>query len=69
MAASLMDVSGRAGKLRELVSELKDWRPVRESNPCRRREREGNHCNSKELRDMETTLPPLENSRERLLDV
>jgi hypothetical protein len=20
------------------------WRPVRESNPCRRREREGNHC-------------------------
>jgi hypothetical protein len=25
------------------------WRPVRESNPCRRREREATCCNSTEL--------------------
>jgi len=27
-------------------SSLLFWRPVRESNPCRRREREGTYCNS-----------------------
>jgi enterochelin esterase-like enzyme len=44
------------------------WRPLRESNPCRRREREGTYCNSRELRGMDSTLPQLEDSRERLLD-
>jgi len=33
------------------------WRPVRESNPCRRREREGNHWNSRKLCGMDSTLP------------
>jgi hypothetical protein len=45
------------------------WRPVRESNPCRRREREATYGNSKELSGMDSTLPHLEDSRERLLDV
>jgi hypothetical protein len=44
------------------------WRPVRESNPCRRRERDANHCNSMELRGMDSTLPHLKDSRERILD-
>ena len=44
------------------------WRPVRESNPCRRCEREGNNCNSMELRGMDSTLPHLKDSRECLLD-
>jgi len=45
------------------------WRPVRESNPCRRREREGTYRNSKELGGMDSTLPHLADSRERLLDL
>src|SRR6266550_2278784 len=44
------------------------WRPVRESNPCRRREREATCCNSKELSGMDSTLPHLKDSRVRLLD-
>jgi hypothetical protein len=39
-----------------------------ESNPCRRREREAIHCNSRKLRGMDSTLPHLKDSRERLLD-
>jgi hypothetical protein len=45
------------------------WRPVRESNPCRRREREGTYCISKELSGMDSTLPHLKDSPERLLDL
>src|SRR3989442_9645138 len=44
---------------------LEYWRPVRESNPCRRREREASYCNSAELRGMASTLPHLKDSRER----
>jgi hypothetical protein len=36
------------------------WRPVRESNPCRRREREAIHCNLKELGGMDGTFTALE---------
>ena len=36
------------------------WRPVRESNPCRRREREATYCNSRELSGMDSTLPHFE---------
>ncbi len=43
------------------------WRPVRDSNPCCRREREAIHCNSMKLRGMDRTLPHLEDSRESLL--
>jgi hypothetical protein len=32
---------------------FKEWRPVRESNPCRRREREATYGNAKELREMD----------------
>jgi hypothetical protein len=39
-----------------------------ESNPCRRREREATYCNSTELSGMDSTLPHLEDSGERLLD-
>ena len=45
------------------------WRPVRESNPCRRREREATYCHSTELSGMDSTLPHLKDSRERLLDL
>jgi hypothetical protein len=45
------------------------WRPVRESNPCRRREREGTYCNSTELRGMDSTLPHSEDSEVLLLDL
>lgn len=34
----------------------------------RRREREATYCNSTELSGMDSTLPHLEDSRERLLD-
>src|SRR6266704_933416 len=44
------------------------WRPVRESNPCRRREREATYGNSTELRGMDSTLSHLKDSRELLLD-
>jgi hypothetical protein len=37
-----MDISGRW----TCVSLLEDWRPVQESNPCYRREREAIHGNS-----------------------
>jgi len=43
------------------------WRPVRESNPCRRREREATYCNSMELSGMDSTLPHLKDSRESLI--
>ena len=48
--------------------EIQVWRPVRESNPCRRREREENHCNSTELSGMDSTLPHFTDSEERLMD-
>jgi hypothetical protein len=32
------------------------WRPVRESNPCRRREREAIYRNSKETCGMDSTV-------------
>jgi len=44
---------------RILQSAGEYWRPVRESNPCRRREREANHSNSMKLRGMDSTLPHL----------
>jgi len=47
----------------------KYWRPVRDSNSRYRRESEATYCNSKELSGMDTTLPNLKDSRERLLDV
>jgi hypothetical protein len=37
--------------------------------PCRRRERGATYCNSMELSGMDSTLPHLKDSRERLLDV
>jgi hypothetical protein len=43
-----------------LASAFECWRPVRESNPCRRREREATYCNSKELSGMGSTLPHFE---------
>jgi hypothetical protein len=62
-------VHGRERPLRRqpyLVNGV--WRPVRESNPCRRRDREATYCNSTELSGMDSTLPHLKDSRERLLD-
>jgi hypothetical protein len=44
------------------------WRPVRESNPCRRHKREENNRNSMKRRGMDSTLPCLKDSQERLLD-
>jgi hypothetical protein len=41
---------------------------VRESNPCRRREREATYCNYREFSGMDSTLPHLKDSGERLLD-
>ena len=46
---------------------LEFWRLVQESNPCRRREREAIHYNSKKLRGIDTRLPHLKDSRELLL--
>ncbi len=43
------------------------WRPVRESNPCRR-ESEATYCNSMELRGMDSTLPHFKDSQVLLLD-
>ena len=40
------------------------WRPVRESNPCRRREREATYCNSTEPSGIYSTLQHLKDSRE-----
>ena len=58
------------GSLRlQVVASQNFWRPVRESNPCRRREREGTYCNSTELSGMDSTLPHLKDSRVRLLDL
>src|SRR5437660_3524805 len=48
--------------------ELSHWHTVRESNPCRRRERNAIHSNSLKLRGMDSTLPHLKDSRGRLLD-
>ena len=45
------------------------WRPVRESNPCRRREREENHCNSRKLGGLDSTLPHFEDLRVRYWNV
>ena len=47
------------------------WRPVRERTPTRRgrrRERDAIHCNSKELRGMDSTPPHLKDSQELILD-
>jgi hypothetical protein len=52
-----------------VVSHQAVWRPVQESNPCRRREREATYGNSIELRGMDSTLPHLKDSPERLLDL
>jgi hypothetical protein len=38
------------------------WRPVGESKPCRRREREATYYNSMELSGMDSTLPHLKDS-------
>jgi len=58
-----------AGGARHVTAEdAYSWRPVRESNPCRRREREGTYCNSRKLSGMDRTLPHLKDSRECLLD-
>ena len=65
----LLDVSGSAEKSRDARKFLRIWRPVRESNPCRRREREAAYCNSMELGGMDGTLPHLKDSRARLLDL
>src|SRR6266705_4032202 len=51
------DFSGLAAKWWDPISSLECWRPVRESNPCRRREREAIHCNSMKLRGTDSTLP------------
>jgi hypothetical protein len=51
----------------QTMQMFRSWRPVRESNPCRRREREATFCNSMELR-MDGTLPRLKDSREQLVD-
>ena len=45
------------GEVYRCTYRTRSWRPVRESNPCRRRERETINCNSKELRGMDSTLP------------
>src|SRR5215510_6829421 len=64
-----MDVSGRAAKFWDRCKLLKTiWRPVRESNPCRRREREATYCNSMGLSGMDSTLPHFKDSQVLLLD-
>ena len=37
----------RSTILRLEIPLRRNWRPVRESNPCRRREREATYCNSR----------------------
>jgi hypothetical protein len=49
-------VSGEYVRRKQPANSRKCWRSVRESNPCRRREREATYCNSKELRGMDSTL-------------
>jgi hypothetical protein len=64
-------VSGRfwtAAERAESSKFSRIWRPVRESNPCRRREREATYGNSKELSGMDSTRPHFEDSRELILD-
>jgi hypothetical protein len=48
---------------RSLEGAEKDWRPVRSQTPCRRRERDANHCNSMVLRSMDGTLLHLNDSQ------
>jgi hypothetical protein len=43
------------------------WRPVRESNPYRRREREATYCNSTELRGMDSTFTAFDGLTETLI--
>ena len=62
---ALTDLSGRELGCRRCFKNV--WRPVRESNPCRRREREATYCNSMELRGMDSTLPHLRDSRGTLI--
>ena len=52
----LMDVSGSAEKSRDARKFLRIWRPERDSNSCRRREREATYRNSMELSGMDGTL-------------
>ena len=55
--------------LRRGDGEKQNWRPVRESNPCRRREREATYSNSTELSGMDSTLQGLTGTLiERLMD-
>ena len=41
---------------KEFQKGIQVWRPVRESNPCRRRESEGIYKNSKETCGMDSTV-------------
>ena len=66
---SLLECRGLAGRTIRILQTLECWRPVRDSNSCYRREREATYGNSKELSGMDSTLPHLKDSRERLLDV
>ncbi len=54
--------------IRDFNIQIKGWRPVLESNPWRRRERNAIDCNSIELRGMDSTLPHLKDSGEHILD-
>ncbi len=48
--------------IRDFNIQIKGWRPVLESNPWRRLERDAIDCNSIELRGMDSTLPHLKDS-------
>ena len=50
------------GEMTRSCKWLTYWRPVRQSNPCRRREREAAYCNLTELCGMDSTLPYLKDS-------
>lgn len=66
----VIQLNGRLWTLGEMagLQVLECWRPVRESNACRRRKRDANHCNSLKLCGMNSTLPHLKDSRGRILD-
>ena len=55
----------RSVTYKDLEKGIQVWRPVRESNPCRRREREAIYRNSKETCGMDSTV---RNSKDSLLD-
>ncbi|MDX6383343.1 MAG: hypothetical protein QOK48_916 [Blastocatellia bacterium] len=52
----------------EIAKMRSYWRPVREWNPCRRREREGTYCNSMEVTGMDGILPHFKDPHVLLLD-